>query len=44
MNKNEAVEQLIKFIQTKQARLKRNQKIAYYGANAVKWITFFQIL
>ncbi|MHA0306256.1 hypothetical protein [Mesomycoplasma ovipneumoniae] len=41
MNKNEAVEQLIKFIQAKQARLKRNQKIAYYGTNAVKWITFF---
>ncbi|MBG0730890.1 hypothetical protein [Mycoplasma sp. 'Moose RK'] len=41
MEKNQAKKQLIEFIETKQANLKRNQKIAHFGTNVVKWVTFF---
>ncbi|MXR05700.1 hypothetical protein DR095_00760 [Mycoplasma flocculare] len=41
MSQNETIERLTKFIENKESELKRKQKIAYYGANTVKWIIFF---
>lgn len=41
MEQKQTIQQLIKFIENKESKLKKIQKIAYYSANAVKWIIFF---